>query len=405
MIEIIDKKDCCGCWACVQRCPKQSIIMKKDEEGFLYPHVDNALCINCGLCEKVCPVINQTNPRVPLSVSAARNRDENIRSQSSSGGIFSLLAEKVIKEGGVVFGARFNEYWEVVHDSTDTINGIGVFRGSKYVQSLTGDCFLKAEQLLKQNRKVLYSGTPCQIAGLRNFLQRDYDNLITIDVICHGVPSPDVWRQYLAEETTHLQKRRRNILSCSINNKKKVTRIVDISFRDKASGWKKYCFALSLSQISGSREENFCSRSYREENTFMRGFLSDLYLRPSCYHCPSKELKSGSDITIGDFWGIEHVMPQLDDDRGLCCLMVNTERGRELINGIDAVQDEACYEDVVRYNPSLLSSPEIPAKRMAFFTRLPKYGMLYTTKQLTREPLILRCKNSIHKTLKKLGLR
>ena len=401
MINIKDKKNCCSCWACVQRCPKQCITMLKDEEGFLYPRVDIAQCINCGLCEKVCPIINQADSRKPLISISAYNCDDKIRRQSSSGGIFSLFAEEVIKKGGVIFGARFNDNWEVVHDYTDTLEGIAEFRSSKYVQSRTEDCFIKAEQFLKQNRLVLYSGTPCQIAGLRNFLQRNYENLITIDVICHGVPSPDVWLKYLKEEAARQCNRRKGGENLPTREKGRI-HIVGISFRDKTYGWKEYSFTLTLSDKCG---KSLCYRSTHEENTFMRGFLSDLYLRPSCYHCPTKELKSGSDITIGDFWGIEHIMPQFDDNRGLCCLIVNTERGRKFANTINAVVHEARYEDITRYNPSLLSSPKIPAKRKLFFTRLPKYGMLRTTMQLTREPFILRCKTSIHKTLKKIGLR
>ena len=402
MIEIKDKEDCCGCWACVQRCPKQCISMKEDEEGFLYPHVDSTQCVNCGLCEKVCPVINQAHPHEPLSVSAARNIDEIIRRQSSSGGIFTLLAEKVIKEGGVVFGARFNDHWEVVHDSTDTIEGIAAFRGSKYVQSSTGDCFIKTEQLLKQGRRVLYSGTPCQIAGLKRLLQRNYNNLITIDVICHGVPSPRVWQKYLNEETARQINRGRFVYFRPFREDK--FHIISISFRDKSTGWKQYSFTLLLSKTNVCGK-NLCYSRTREENTFMRGFTSDLYLRPSCYQCPTKELKSGSDITIGDFWGIEHIMPYLDDDRGLCCLLVNTERGQDLVNSIDAMKHKAYYKDIVHYNPSLLHSPEIPAERIEFFARLSKRGMLRTTEQLTREPFIQSCRNTIHRTLKKLGLR
>ena len=193
MIEIKDKSQCCGCNACVQRCPKQCIAMCEDEEGFLYPEGDEAICIDCGLCENVCPVINQADARIPLQVYAAKNTDEKIRMHSSSGGVFSILAEQTIKQGGVVFGARFDENWEVKHDYTETIDGVSVFRGSKYVQSKTGDTFKQAEQFLKQNRKVLFSGTPCQIVALKRYLKKEYENLLLVDFICHGVPSPGVW--------------------------------------------------------------------------------------------------------------------------------------------------------------------------------------------------------------------
>ena len=183
MISIKQKKDCCGCSACVQRCPKQCISMAEDEEGFLYPHIDESKCIDCGLCEKVCPVINQENQREPLSVYAATNPDEKIRMLSSSGGLFSMLAEKTIENGGVVFGACWNDEWEVVHDYTETVLGIAKFRGSKYVQSRIGDSYRIVEKFLKDGREVLFSGTPCQVAGLKKYLCKVYENLFLVDFI------------------------------------------------------------------------------------------------------------------------------------------------------------------------------------------------------------------------------
>lgn len=245
MINIIDKKNCCGCNACVQHCPKSCITMQEDEEGFLYPIVDQEVCIDCGLCEKVCPVLNQGEERKPLQVYAANNTNEEIRMQSSSGGVFTLLAETIIQEGGVVFGARFNDDWEVIHDYTETQEGLATFRGSKYVQSRIGDSYCQAEQFLKKGRKVLFSGTPCQIAGLNLFLRKEYNNLLTVDFICHGVPSPGVWKSYL-EELIALQGNRKNsVLSHSkpiiLNSIRDISRI---EFRNKRLGWKKYSFAL-----------------------------------------------------------------------------------------------------------------------------------------------------------------
>lgn len=200
MIELKDKKNCCGCASCVQRCPKHCISLIEDEEGFLYPKVDLETCIDCGLCEKVCPVLNKDEKREPLAVYAANNKDEEIRKSSSSGGIFTLLAENIISRGGVVFGARFNEKWEVVHDFVEKTEDLTLFRGSKYVQSKIGDTYYKASLFLKEGRQVLFSGTPCQIAGLRKYLRKDYDNLLTIDFICHGAPSPGVFRTFLRDE-------------------------------------------------------------------------------------------------------------------------------------------------------------------------------------------------------------
>lgn len=188
MIRIVDKRDCCGCSACVQRCPKHCITLQEDAEGFLYPYVDESSCIDCGLCEKVCPMLHSGEPRKPLVVYAARNRNEKVRLQSSSGGVFTALAETVVHEGGVVFGVCFDEKWEVVHTYADNCDELVKFRGSKYVQSKMGDCYQQVETFLKAGRKVLFSGTPCQIRGLKLFLRKEYENMLAVDVICHGVP-------------------------------------------------------------------------------------------------------------------------------------------------------------------------------------------------------------------------
>jgi coenzyme F420-reducing hydrogenase beta subunit len=173
--------------------------MQEDMEGFLYPGVNEECCCDCGLCNKVCPIINPLGTRKPLYVYAAKSRDEEIRRQSSSGGIFTLLAERILDENGVVFGARFDGNWEVMHDYVETKEGLGFFRGSKYVQSRIGESYLQAQEFLEKGRKVLFSGTPCQISGLKLFLGKEYDNLLTIDFVCHGVPSPKVWRMYLSQ--------------------------------------------------------------------------------------------------------------------------------------------------------------------------------------------------------------
>ena len=252
MIEIIDKKNCCGCSACAQICPRKCILMQEDDEGFLYPKVDKKSCIDCHLCERVCPVLNQSKPKKPLKVYASINKDENIRLCSSSGGIFTALAEKVIAEGGVVFGARFDDKWEVVHDYVETKEDLSKFRGSKYVQSRIENCYKEAEVFLKAGRIVLFSGTPCQIAGLILFLKKSYNNLLTVDFVCHGVPSPGVWRRYLKEEIARQCDRKNTVLPRPISEKD--TRVTGISFRDKALGWKKFSFALVLSTTNGSGE-------------------------------------------------------------------------------------------------------------------------------------------------------
>lgn len=366
MIEITDKSQCCGCTACANICPKQCITMKEDHEGFLYPLVDTSLCTDCNLCQKVCPVHNQINERKPLTAYAAKNKDEEIRLKSSSGGIFTLLAEKIIDENGVVFGARFDENWEVTHDYTKTKEGLAAFRGSKYVQSRMGNCYSYAKQFLDNGRKVLFTGTSCQIAGLKNFLRKDYDNLITVDVVCHGVPSPKVWRLYLKELITNNSKKKYNSPS-SIHDGD--VQISDISFRNKCSGWKNYSFAFTLSKSTTNRESKNTIQfsSVFTEVPYMNIFLSNLSLRLSCYACPAKTGKSQSDITIADFWGIEKVRPEFDDDKGISLVLIYTDKGRKTYDELLCENLNISYKEALLKNPSIKTSVTEPINRDFFF--------------------------------------
>ena len=366
MIQILDKSQCCGCTACVSICPKQCITMREDEEGFLYPVVDSSHCIDCNLCKKVCPELYPKEMREPLHVYAAKHKNEQVRLASSSGGIFTLLAEKIIDEGGVVFGVRFNNNWDVVHDYTETMEGLAVFRGSKYVQSYMGDCYLKAKSFLEQGRKVMFTGTPCQIAGLKNFLRKDYDNLLTVDVVCHGVPSPKVWQVYLDEIARKGGKN--SVLSHPIVEK---TEINHIDFRSKSIGWKKFSFVLTLSKATADGEKNtVLLSSIFTENPYMNAFLSNLSLRPSCYDCPAKAGKSGSDITIADFWGIEDVLPEFDDDKGISLVLSYSEKGGRWLAGLDCECIEVDYRSAQRMNPLISTSVSKPINRAFFFRQL-----------------------------------
>lgn len=365
MIEIKDKKDCCGCSACVQKCPKQCISLKEDYEGFLYPEIDKVTCIDCGLCEKVCPVLLQGESRKPLKVYAAKNINEVIRRQSSSGGIFTLLAEQIIQEGGVIFGARFDENWEVKHDYTETVEGLVALRSSKYVQSRIEDNYRKAEDFLKQGRKVLFCGTPCQIAGLKRFLRKEYINLLTVDFVCHGVPSPGVWKKYLKETVARMCDK--NSVSTEPVSKENA-HIKSISFRDKRFGWKQYSFTLTISTMSRSGVNNTVSLcEVKRNNIFLRGFLADLYLRPSCHACAFRCGRSGSDITIGDLWGSSKIIDRADDDKGYSLMMLYNEFG---ISKNSLWLKEIDYEDVINGNPVIITSVAMPKKRNAFFDTL-----------------------------------
>lgn len=373
MINIKEKQDCCGCGACVQACPKQCIGMTADREGFFYPHVDDGICVDCGLCENVCPVINQNEPKEPLFVYAAKNNNEEIRLKSSSGGIFTLLAEQIISEGGVVFGARFNENWEVVHDFTETIEGLAPFRGSKYVQSTIGDNFIKVKKFLSDGRKVLFSGTPCQISGLKKYLRKEYDNLVTVEVVCHGVPSPMIWRDYLDYKRAK-RVAGKNTVSSSIDDMPVIT---DISFRDKTNGWKKFGFKIIYAASKAA--ENSVSKSsdtidYEitplNEDLFMRGFLKNLYLRPACHHCAVRHGRSGADISVADYWGVQSIHPDMDDDKGTGLVLINTERGENIYRIISNQigNKTSDYNKAIMYNPCIVRSVNIPNRRQQFWS-------------------------------------
>ena len=308
MIEITRKSSCCGCGACAQACPKNCIVMKEDEEGFLYTVVDAAKCVDCGLCEKVCPIRSKKDSGGPETVKAyaAYVKNEDIRRESSSGGIFSVIAQWVLDQGGAVFGAAFAEDFSVHHVMIESVEELSRLRGSKYVQSSIGDTFRMAKEQLEAGRTVLFSGVGCQIAGLKAYLQKDYEKLYTVDVLCHGTPSPMVWQKYRTEQEA-----------------KRKTKTASVCFRNKDTGWNGYSVAMDFENgDSYSRDHGM--------DPYMQLFLSDICLRPSCHSCAFKDIPRQSDITLGDAWGIRNVMPEMDDDRGTSVVLLHTQKGRDL---------------------------------------------------------------------------
>lgn len=348
MINITDKKNCCGCEACINACPKGCISPIIDEEGFLYPKVDLSKCIDCHLCEHVCPELTPYNTVKSIKAYAAWNNNPTVRSLSSSGGIFSAIAEEIIDKGGIVYGATFNDALELSHKSCDKIEALYKFRGSKYLQSRIGDTFQSVKNELNDGNLVLYSGTGCQIAGLKHFLKKDYPNLFTIEVICHGVPSPKVWENYI-----------RYILGKNIQEKE-----ATVSFRNKDNGWKQ--FAVSIEWQSKNKTQRYVNGF--QQDPYMRCFLKNLTLRPSCYKCPVKECKSGADIILGDFWGIEKIYPQYDDDKGCSAVIVCSEKGNKLLNLSHIEKRHVDYEDILKGNSVLKTSVSEPAQREKFWS-------------------------------------
>lgn len=377
MIKITVSSDCCGCGACVQRCPKACISLHEDEEGFMYPVVDENVCVDCGACERACPLINRAEPIPPLKVYAAKNKNEDERISSSSGGLFILLAKAVLAKGGVVFGAVFDNEWQVVIKYAETLDEVLPMMGSKYVQSRTETAYRDAERFLKQGREVLFTGAPCQIAGLRTFLRKDYPNLLAVDYLCHGAPSPGVWRRYL-DELLNKHSDRRSVAGKNtvLNSLKSMSSIEDIAFRDKRLGWKKFSFVLTLAEASAEGEKNsvLSSRIFQKfyDNPYMRGFLSDVYLRPSCYECRCKNGVNHSDLTIGDFWGIERFFPDMDDDKGISVVVVSSKKGEEILNDLFLELREANIEDVKESNGGFRDKLRPHKKRQEFFIRFNK---------------------------------
>lgn len=348
--------------------------MCEDSEGFSYPQVDKLLCTNCHLCEKVCPYLNVYKNQPPFVVYAAKNRDEESRLRGSSGGIFSLLAEVVIKKGGVVFGACFDENWEVEHGYSETVKGLVPFCGSKYMQSRIGDSYKKIQAFLKQGREVLFVGSPCQVAGLKHYLCQKYDNLLTVDFACHGVPSPKVWRIYLNQITTYRGDRKEQFSPHCISLGKKISKI---DFRSKSTGWKKYSFVFALSEEEAKEKKNtVLFSSVFTENSYMQAFLSNLILRPSCYNCLYKNGVSHSDITLADFWGVGSVFPDFDDDKGVSVVIISSKKGEEYNDKLNVDSRLIKLEDAKVSNNGFKEQIIIPKNRNLFFSLINEKGML-----------------------------
>lgn len=379
------KSECCGCSACYSVCPKSCITMQRDEEGFLYPFADESLCTDCGLCQKSCQVIHQFDARGIRSCIAVRNNNEEVRLNSSSGGLFTLIAEYVINSGGVVFGAAFDNNWLVSLDECDKINDLNRFRGSKYLQADVGETFCLVREKLKRGVSVLFTGTPCQISGLRHFLRREYSNLYLVDTICHGVPSPMVWQDFLKEY-------------CSEKGfpLSKFT-IKDIQFRDKTNGWTNYQLSITLRDNKTDAENKIVERF--TDTPYAKGFLQDLILRPSCYQCPVKGGKSCSDLTLGDFWGIDQICHGLNDDKGTGIVLTHTDKGEKLLNQLNFWRKETSSNEVLKFNPSYVKSAQQHPRRDNFFNRYKrnkKHLITYLVNTLNPKPnLLMRVRHKI----------
>lgn len=351
MIYIEDKKNCCGCHACANICPKQCIKMVEDEEGFRYPSVDIESCVNCSMCEKVCPIQNvgAADESFCQKAFVVQNRDEKVLRESTSGGAFSAIAKYVLDQGGVVFGVQLNENFEAEHGFVEKYEDLKRFRNSKYVQSNVGDAYREAKSFLTQGRKVLFSGTGCQIEGLFNYLKKPYGNLYVVDVVCRATPSPLVLRKYLEMQ------------------QEKGLSLMDVKFRDKYHGYK-------YSNMSLFTKNN---RDYHEgidTDVYLRAFFSGMSIRPSCTECKFRRVHRRSDMTIWDCFTIDNFSKELDNDKGATRIITHSSRAEEILNSLHSELKivEIDFNKAIDGVRELVDGPQMHPCRDEFFADLNK---------------------------------
>ena len=378
MINIINKEKCCGCAACANICPNSAITMIQDEEGFFYPYVDESKCIDCGLCNEVCQFNTELKSNDNPKVFAAHCNDNELRLNSSSGGVFTLLAECVLNNNGQVYGVSLSSdcrscSYIKVEDKTH----LQRLRGSKYFQAHPLMLYKEIEESLNAGRQVLFSGTGCQINALNSYLSKDFLNLITMDVICHGCPSQKLWDKHI----------------CNIENKNRDI-VESVDFRNKKNGWSKYGIVYKL-----RNKEVFTKRL---EDPFMYFFLNNYCLRPSCYNCIAKAHKT-SDITLGDFWGVEELLPEMNDNLGTSLVLLRTEKGKVLFEKIkDQLKFiEVNYDNAVKKNSAEYKSVDRPSERDVFFADMNIMSFDELSKKYTKKN---RYKRAVKQLLIKTGL-
>lgn len=343
MIRILDKSKCCGCTACFNICPKKCITMEADFEGFKYPIIDEQECINCGLCEKVCQCLKTRIDEGKPIAYAVQNKDADVLRSSTSGGFFTPLAEYIIENDGVVYGVAFDKDFNVIHKKCDQTNKSEIkdFRGSKYVQSELGSVFLEIKEYLESGKLVCFSGTPCQVEGLKSFLNKAYENLITVDLVCHGTPSPKLWNKYLEYQ-----------------RKKYKSSVIGVNFRDKTYGY--HSGAMEIKFESGTEYHGSARVDY-----MLKSFLKEISSRPSCYKCQFKQINHSSDFTIFDSWNIDKLIEgKQDDDRGYTNVFVQSNRGEVVFKELSEKFscNKISYEKAIYLDGSMVCNSATPHK-------------------------------------------
>lgn len=373
-IECLSRNECCGCSSCVQRCPKDAIKMVENEEGFLYPTIDKEKCINCGLCYNICPQFKKVNERKKgfPKAYALRNKNENELLKSSSGGFFSILANYIIEKNGAVFGAAYDENLNVRHIKATTKKDLSSIRGSKYVQSTIGVTYKEAKKALEDGQYVLFTGTPCQISGLKSYLNRDYEKLITADLVCHGVPSQKLFKKYL------------EYLSLKYKSK-----VVKYNFRSKEKkGWS----LVSKIETADGRIR------YREPDfdPYYNNFLKSTTYRENCYQCKYANYNRVADFTMADFWGISKMHPNFFKESGNSLVLINNEKANQIIELLNENIEiiETNLDKAASYNKNLLEPSKKSSKRSMVYKDIDKKD----AKSFIKENL--KCEVTLKKAIK-----
>lgn len=392
MLNIENAADCTGCGACAAICPKRCISMTADSEGFKYPIIDKSKCISCNLCEKTCLRIKNEHYYFESSPRAfgVINKNENIRKKSSSGGIFVLLANHILDKQGIVYGAAFtDDYMEVKHMGITTFDELFRLQGSKYVQSKTDCIYAEVKNNLDTGIPVLFSGTPCQIAGLKGYLNKDYNNLVCVEVICHGAPSPKVWKKYIEY----------------FSNKWK-TKVIHVQFRDKDNKQFRKNGQNNIKIIGENNKSYTCANTF---DPYYNLFLSNISLRPSCYKCNYKNKNHCADIVIADFWGADKVVPGFGKHGDLSLVLLRNSKAIDLF---DKIKQDAFYKEVdalqaLGGNRSYYKSVDMPTARTDFFNELDQKSIvelskLYANPGLYKRIIYFVDKVGLLKPLKKL---
>ena len=353
MIEIVEKNTCTGCAACYSICAHKAISMCFDDEGFEYPFINQEICVDCGLCQSACPVIQYDKRQIQRDANsdvqvgfAARNKNYTQRLISSSGSIFPPIAEWILEKNGIVVGAAYDEHFNVVHKIIESIDGLRDIQGSKYLQCKADNTtFKRIRDELKTGRFVLYSGMACQVEGLKTYLRKEYENLYTIDLICMGIPSSIVWQKYLNAYFSGEE-------------------IQYVNFKEKSIGWDSFCFYVKTDR-----------REFRErgmENLYLQSMFRSWNMRPSCFQCPFKKEKRISDFTLADCWGANKLVPSIDDNKGLSSVIVHSTKGLRLwqflSDKIECV--EIGIDDISCGNMNLIQNKPQTGDRKLFYEML-----------------------------------